>query len=64
MPPGLTTLFLVLGLAETALFVAVYLYLRLARVRDLRWTVGIVAAAALIYLGTFAAMLVAALRAP
>ena len=55
MPPGLTTLFLVLGLAETVLFVAVYLYLRLARVRDLRWTVGIVAAAALIYLGTFAA---------
>lgn len=55
-------IFLVLGAVECVVFLAAYLYLRLARVRDLRWTVGIVVAAALTYLATFGVMLAVGLR--
>jgi len=58
IPAGLSTIFLVLGGVECAVFLAAYLVLRLARVRDVRWTIGVVVAAAMTYLATFAAMLV------
>ena len=55
-------IFLVLSVVECAVFLAVYIFLRVGRVRDVRWTIGIVVAAALIYLATFGAMLAVGLR--
>ena len=40
-------IFLVLSVVECAVFLAVYIFLRVGRVRDVRWTIGIVVAAAL-----------------
>jgi hypothetical protein len=60
--PGVFHVFLVLNLAECALFLVAYLYVRVYRPRNVRWTAGVVAAAAAVYLATFAAMLVIAAR--
>ena len=54
--------FLALNLAECVLFLAVYLYARLSRPRDARWTAAVVAGAAAAYLVTFVAMLLAGVR--
>ncbi|HLJ61790.1 MAG TPA: hypothetical protein VKZ50_18855 [bacterium] len=55
--------FLALNLAECAIFLAAYLYMRVYRPRDVRWTAAVVALAAATYLATFVAMLVAGARA-